>query len=34
MQQVPVLTSANLLAMAVETNRPPPFDPLTEIQNG
>jgi len=34
MQQIPVLTSANLLAMAAGTNQPTPFDPLTEIRNG
>jgi len=33
MQQIPVLTSANLLTMAIATNRPPPFDPLAEIRN-
>ena len=33
-QQIPVLTSANLLAMMTETNRSPPFDPLAEIRNG
>jgi uncharacterized RDD family membrane protein YckC len=33
MQQIPVLTSANLLAMAVGTHQPPSFDPLTEIRN-
>jgi hypothetical protein len=34
MQQIPILTSANILAIATETYRPPPFDPLTEIRNG
>ena len=34
MQQIPVLTSANLLAMAVGTHQSPSFDPLTEIRNG
>lgn len=34
MQQIPVLTSANILAMAVGTHQPPSFDPLTEIRNG
>lgn len=34
MQQIPVLTSANLLAMGVGTTHPPPFDPLIEIRNG
>ncbi len=33
-QQIPVLTSTNLLAMLTETNRSPPFDPLAEIRNG
>jgi hypothetical protein len=33
-QQIPVLTSANLLSMLTETNRSPPFDPLAEIRNG
>jgi hypothetical protein len=33
-QQIPVLTSANLLAMITETNRSTPFDPLAEIRNG
>jgi len=32
-QQIPVLTSANLLAMITETNSSPPFDPLAEIRN-
>jgi hypothetical protein len=35
MQQIPVLTTADLLAITVtETNHPPPFDPLAEIRNG
>jgi len=33
-QQIPVLTSANLLSILTETNRSPPFDPLAEIRNG
>jgi len=33
-QQIPVLTSANLLAMLSETNRSTPYDPLAEIRNG
>ncbi len=33
-QQIPVLTSANLLTMLTETNRSIPFDPLAEIRNG
>src|SRR5690349_6661121 len=33
-QQIPVVTSANLLAMLNETNHSPPFDPLAEIRNG
>jgi len=32
-RQIPILTSANLLAMITETNRSPPFDPLAEIRN-
>ena len=35
MQQIPVLTSADFLTITdIETNRPPPFDPLAEIRNG
>jgi len=34
LQQIPVLTSASLLAMMTEANRSPPFDPLAEIRNG
>ena len=33
-QQIPVLTSANLLTMLAENTRSPPFDPLAEIRNG
>ncbi|CAF0783041.1 unnamed protein product [Adineta steineri] len=32
-QQIPMFTSANLLAMLTETNRSQPFDPLAEIRN-
>jgi len=34
MQQIPVLTNANLLAMTVGSSDSPPFDPLEEIRNG
>lgn len=34
MQQIPVLTSANLLAIATSTTHSVPFDPLAEIRNG
>jgi hypothetical protein len=34
LQQIPVLTSANLLALLDETNRFSVFDPLAEIRNG
>jgi hypothetical protein len=34
MQQIPVLTNANLLAMTVQSSSSPPFDPLEEIRNG
>ena len=33
-QQIPVVTSANLLAMLGENNRSTFFDPLAEIRNG
>ena len=33
-QQIPVLTSDNLLAMLTETNHSLPFDPLADIRNG
>jgi hypothetical protein len=33
-QQIPVITTANLLAMATEANRSPILDPLAEIRNG
>jgi hypothetical protein len=34
LRQIPILTSANFLAMITETSRSPPFDPLAEIRNG
>ena len=34
MQQIPVITSANLLTMSVRTNQTQSFDPLAEIRNG
>ncbi len=33
-QQIPVLTNANLVTMTVGLNYSPPFDPLAEIRNG
>ena len=33
-QQIPVLTSANLLAMLAEESQATAFDPLAEIRNG
>ena len=33
-QQIPILTSANLIAMITENNRFTISDPLTEIRNG
>lgn len=33
-RQIPVLTSASLLEMMGEVNRPRQVDPLTEIRNG
>jgi hypothetical protein len=33
-QQIPVLTGANVVTLAMGIDRPPPFDPLAEIRNG
>jgi hypothetical protein len=34
MQQIPILTTTNLLHMISDNNRPAAFDPLAEIRNG
>lgn len=34
LQQVPVITTTNLIHMISDNHRPPVFDPLAEIRNG
>jgi hypothetical protein len=34
MQQIPVITNANLVSLTIQSSSPAPFDPLTEIRNG
>lgn len=34
MQQLPVITSANLVSVTIQSSSPPSFDPQAEIRNG